>query len=251
MGNGGKSKNGNIRYEARKLFEIAPPKILGGGDEGSNNIIDVDIEHEKAMVNSKDLKEAKEAIDEILNNINADIKYCKKHPKEQIKVHCKNCKVDICGECVLEHSGHNFNKLNDAPPALPKKSGIEYKMFTGEDLVKVIEINKDTIVSEVVKFKIEGNNKYYGNLVLKFSDDNLNDPDLDIYKLINDCPQIKKNFYEKRKITETSDIIFMITDRLEYRNTIKNNSKFMRIYFLIIMDILILQLMEIHIQHLN
>ena len=94
-------------------------------------------------------------------------------------------------------------------------------MFTGEDLVKVIKINKKTIVSEVVKFKVEGNNKYYGNLVLKFSDYNLNDPDLDIYKLINDCPQIKKNLYEKRKITETSDIIYMVTDRLDYRNTIK------------------------------
>ena len=57
----------------------------------------------------------------------------------------------------------------------------------------------------MVKFKVEGHNKYYGSLVLKFSDDNLNVPDLDIYKLINDCPQIKKNFYEKRNITETSD----------------------------------------------
>lgn len=94
-------------------------------------------------------------------------------------------------------------------------------MFTGEDLIKVIEINKRTIVSEVVKFKVEGHNKYYGNLILKFNDDNLNDPDLDIYKLINDFPQIKKNVYEKRKITETSDIIFMITDRLDYRHTIK------------------------------
>ena len=105
-------------------------------------------------------------------------------------------------------------------------------MFTGEDLIKVIEINKRTIVSEVVKFKVEGHNKYYGNLVLKFSDDNLNDPDLDIYKLINDCPQIKKNFYEKRKITETSDIIFMITDRLDYRHTIKKKLKIYENIFL-------------------
>ena len=83
------------------------------------------------------------------------------------------------------------------PPAPPKKSGIEYKIFTGEDLIKVIEINKKTIVSEVIKFRIDGNNKYYGNMVLKFNEDNLNDQYLDIYKLINDWPQIKKIFYEK------------------------------------------------------
>ena len=224
-GNGGKSKNGNIRYEARKLFEIAPPKILGGGAEGSNDIQNIDKDHENAITGAK---EKEEAIEGAFNNIKANIKYCVNHQNEQAKRHCNKCNQDICSECALDlHSEHykDIIKLDNqpkgAPAAPPKKSGIEYKIFTGEDLVKVIEINKDTIVSEVVKFKVEGNNKYYGNLVLKFSDDNLNDPDLDIYKLINDCPQIKKNFYEKRKITETSDIIFMITDRLEYRNTIK------------------------------
>ena len=221
-GNGGKSKNGNIRYEARKLFEIAPPKILGGGAQGSNNIADIESDHKKAIENSKDYKEAKEARDNIINNFH--VKFCENCKNQRAERHCNKCNKDCCLSCALdEHSAHKDKliKLNNPVHAPPKKSGIEYKMFTGEDLVKVIEINKDTIVSEVVKFKVEGNNKYYGNLVLKFSDDNLNDPDLDIYKLINDCPQIKKNFYEKRKITETSDIIFMITDRLEYRNTIK------------------------------
>ena len=114
-----------------------------------------------------------------------------------------------------------FNNFN----APPKKSGIEYKILNGEDLVKVIEINKKTVASEVVKLKIEGNNKYYGNLVLKFNEDNLNDSDLDIYKMINDCPQIRKNFYVKRKIIETSDMIYIIVDRLDYRNTIKKQFK--------------------------
>ena len=118
------------------------------------------------------------------------------------------------------------------PPAPPKKSGIEYKIFTGEDLIKVIEINKKTIVSEVIKFRIDGNNKYYGNMVLKFNEDNLNDPYLDIYKLINDCPQIKKSFYEKRKVVETSDILYMVVDRLNYRNTIKKQFNLYETIFL-------------------
>jgi len=192
-GNGGKSKNGNIRYQAKKLFEIAPPKILGG--ESSENIIDVDEDHKKAIDDSKIYEEGVNAVGGIFDGIGA-------------------------------------KQIPGPKPAPPKKSGIEYKMFTGEDLIKVIEINKRTIVSEVVKFKVEGYNKYYGNLVLKFSDDNINDPDLDIYRLINDCPQIKKNFYEKRKITETSDIIFMITDRLDYRHTIKKQFQIYESIFL-------------------
>jgi len=50
-GNGGKSKNGNIAYEAKKLFEIVPPKILGG--ESSENIKDVNENHKETIDNSK------------------------------------------------------------------------------------------------------------------------------------------------------------------------------------------------------
>ena len=198
-GNGGKSKNGSKRYQAKKLFDIAPPVILGGNSEQLDNTKDINNNHKEAIDNSQEYEEAKKAL--------------------------KNIKEQISGKSSLPNS--------NPKPAPPKKSGIEYKMFTGKDLIKVFEINKRTIVSEVVKFKVEGHNKYYGNLVLKFSDDNLNDPDLDIYKLINDCPQIKKNFYEKRKITETSDIIFMIIDRLNYRNAIK---KQLQIYENIFLD---------------
>ena len=91
-------------------------------------------------------------------------------------------------------------------------------MFTGKDLVKVIEIRKKTIISEIMKFKIEGSNKYYGNIVLKFTEDDLNDHKLDIWKLIEKCPQL----YNK-KIIETSDVLFMIADRILPNDTIKKN----------------------------
>lgn len=150
-GNGGKGKDGNKGYKAEKIFQIAPPKIIGGQPPGDT--VNVNGNHEEAIDKSKNFEQAK--ANEAVQNI--------------------------------------FDGWNNSSP--PKKSGIEYKILNGEDLVKVIEIKKKTIVSEAVKLKIEGNNKYYGNLVLKFNEDNLNDSDLDIYKLINDCPQIRKNFY--------------------------------------------------------
>ncbi len=100
----------------------------------------------------------------------------------------------------------------------PPKKSLLYKMFTGKDLFKVIEIRKKNIVSEVMKFKIEGDNKYYGNIVLKFTEDDLKDENLDICKLIENCPQL----YNK-KIIETSDVLFIITDRILPNDTIKKN----------------------------
>ena len=91
--------------------------------------------------------------------------------------------------------------------------------------IKPIEININTIVSEIMRFKVEGDNKWYGNLVLKFTESDLNDNNLDICKLIRNCPQIKINNFQYRKITETSDMIFMITDRIEYEETIRNQFK--------------------------
>lgn len=184
-GNGGKNKNGNKRYEARKLFEIAPPIYKGGQDP--TNAIDSNQNHGDLINNAKNFFEA--------------------------------------------IGGKPINSASIQAP--PKKKGIEYKFFTGEDLIKIIEIDKKTIVSEIVKFKVEGNNKYYGNLVLKFNKDNLNDPNLDICKLIENCPQIKKN-NEKRKIIETSDIIYMITDRLETLN--KTYDKQFNVYETIYFD---------------
>ena len=51
-----------------------------------------------------------------------------------------------------------------AKQAPPIKKSFESSILTGE--IKPIEINKKTIVSEIIKLKVEGINKYYGNLVL-------------------------------------------------------------------------------------
>lgn len=65
--NGGKSKNGNIRYKAKKLFEIAPPKILGG--ESSEDSLNVNDDHGEAIKNSKEYEEAINAVSNILDGI--------------------------------------------------------------------------------------------------------------------------------------------------------------------------------------
>ena len=52
-----------------------------------------------------------------------------------------------------------------------------------------------------MKFSIEGKNEIYGNLVLKFNNEDLHDPSLDICKLIKNSPQIKINNFSYRKIT--------------------------------------------------
>ena len=86
----------------------------------------------------------------------------------------------------------------------PKKSLIN-KSFAEKDLVKSIEIKKKTIVSEILKFKIEGCDKYFGNIVLKFNEDDIKDENLDICKLIENCPQ-----FNNKKIVETSDVLYLI-----------------------------------------
>ena len=143
-GSGGVDKNGMKRFSANKLFEIAPP-ILLGGPEDINNTSDVNNMNNKAADESKN----------------------------------------------VEHAIENaFNDLGARIGNPPKKALFLYNIFTGRDLVKVFEINKSTIISEIMKFKIEGSNKYYGNIVLKFSEDDLKDENLNICKLINKCPQL-------------------------------------------------------------
>lgn len=157
------------RFSANKLFEIAPP-ILLGGPQDINNTVDV------ANLNGKITDESKKAEDAI-NNAFISLKQIRANP--------------------------------------PKKS-LLYNIFTGIDLVKVFEINKSTIISEIIKFKIEGSNKYYGNIVLKFSEDDLKDENLDICKLIHKCPQLIN-----KTIIETSEILFIIVDRILPNDTIK------------------------------
>ena len=172
-GNGGIDKNGNKRFRAQKLFEIATP-ILLGGPQDINNIRDMDSLHEKETEESKEAEEA-------FNNF-------------------------------ISQLGGKRVKCN------PPKKSLIYKLFTGSDLVKTIEIKKKTIISEIIKFKIEEYDKYYGNIVLQFTEDNIKDENLDICKLIENCPSLNN-----KKIVETSDVLFMITDRILTNDTIKKN----------------------------
>ena len=176
-GNGGK-KDGKKTYQASKLFEVAPPILLGGGGQGPDNIRDIYNNHKDIIHKSKEIK--------------------------------------------LQKDVDDFFDMFANPPK-KRLNSIESTFLTGE--IKPIEIYKKTIVSEIIKFKVEGNNKYYGNLVLKFNENDLKDDNLDICKLIRNCPQIKINDYLSRKIIETSDMIFMITDRIEYEGTIKKQFK--------------------------
>ena len=126
---------------------------------------------------------------------------------------------DDLAKASLENDLKTFwSKIQQAPPK-KKTYNISFES------IKPIEININTIVSEIMRFKVEGDNKWYGNLVLKFTESDLNDNNLDICKLIRNCPQIKINNFQYRKITETSDMIFMITDRIEYEETIRNQFK--------------------------
>lgn len=177
-GNGGLNKDSQKRYQASKLFEVAPPILLVVYIQASINIMDINKNHEDIIHKTKE--------------------------KELQK------KVDV------------FFKGIGNPPK-KRLNSIESIFLTRD--VKPIEISKKTIVSEIIKFKVEGNNKYYGSLVLKFNENDLKDDNLDICKLIRNCPQIKINDYLSRKIIETSDMIFMITDRIEFEETIKKQFK--------------------------
>ena len=85
-----------------------------------------------------------------------------------------------------------------------------------------------------MKIKIE--DKYFLNIVVQLDENienDLNDQNLDIIKLINNCKQIKKLNNEKRRINKLSDIIYIIIDRikLEYiEKTFKIYSIRFRIY---------------------
>ena len=82
------------------------------------------------------------------------------------------------------------------------------------NLVKVINISENTIITDVMKLKIEGNSKCCGNLVLKFDKDDINDNYLDIIKLLKKCPQLYKNDYITKKIELISDIVYLAFDRI-------------------------------------
>ena len=82
---------------------------------------------------------------------------------------------------------------------------------------KTIKINKRTLISDILKLKIENDYMTYANLVLKLNENDLKDSNLNIFKLIINCPQLKNgsNNSSHKKITEISDIIYIIIDRVE------------------------------------
>ena len=88
--------------------------------------------------------------------------------------------------------------------------------------IDAIEIQKSTIVSEIMKITIEDKN--YLNIVVKLDENNKNDKDLDLIKLINNCKQIKKFNNEKRKINQLSDIIYIIIDRIKIESNEKDSN---------------------------
>ena len=116
--------------------------------QGVNNIGDINLNTEKFIVESKDRDDTINAVNKLVNIIG---------------------KLDKDSENT-DLGNNKGTKIVNNPP---KKSLIN-KSFTENGLVKSIEIKK-TIVSEIIKFKIDGYDKYYGNIVLKFSEDDIKD----------------------------------------------------------------------------
>ena len=198
-GNGGIDKNGNIRFRAEELFKILPP--IKGGGQGIQNIYDIDSNNKNLISNSKERNDAINALNNLKNKIE-----------------------DLDNKS--EKSNKNSNKGTIIVHNPPKKRLIN-KSITESESVKSIEITKNTIVSEIMKFKIEECDKYYGNIVLEFSENDLKDENLDICKLIENCPQ-----FNNKKIVETSDVLYLITDRILQDDAIKKQFiVYEKIYF--------------------
>ena len=117
---------------------------------------------------------------------------------------------------------YDCNKLHERAIYCAKSTNFE---FSKNDIVsnlketyaKKIEIKNRTIISDVLKLKIENDLKTYANLVLKINENDLKDNNLNIFKLIKNCPQLNNglNNSSHKKITEISDIIYIIIERVE------------------------------------
>ena len=117
---------------------------------------------------------------------------------------------------------YDCNKLHERAIYCAKSTNSE---FSKNDIVsnlketyaKKIEIKNRTIISDVLKLKIENDFKTYANLVLKINENDLKDNNLNIFKLIKNCPQLNNglNNPSHKKITEISDIIYIIIERVE------------------------------------
>lgn len=111
---------------------------------------------------------------------------------------------------------HNDLQINSMNSSNLKGSNRKYLTSNkkNDNLIKIINIEQNTIITDVMKMKIEGNLKYNGNLVLKFDENDIKDNNLNVIKLLKKCPQLFKNNYSTKKIVLISDIIYMIIDRI-------------------------------------
>ena len=103
----------------------------------------------------------------------------------------------------------------------PPKKKFQNNSIQNEELIKIFEITKPTIISDVMKIKID--NKFYLNIVLNFDEKTKADKNLNIITLLENCQQLKKDNFTKKRIQETSEIIYMIVDRISSGEAIVNN----------------------------
>ena len=71
--------------------------------------------------------------------------------------------------------------------------------------------------------KIKIDNKFYLNIVLNFDEQTKTDKNLNIITLLENCQQLKKDIFTKKRIQETSEIIYMIVDRISSGEEIDKN----------------------------
>lgn len=103
----------------------------------------------------------------------------------------------------------------------PPKKKSQNSSIQNKELIKIFEITKPTIVSEVMKIKID--NKFYLNIVLNFDENTIDDENLNLITLLENCQQLKKDIFTKKRIQETSEIIYMIVDRISSGEEIHKN----------------------------
>ena len=146
--------------------------------------------------------------------------------------------VQGCGGQLLEKENQINNDENRAVQnafislnSKNQKNSNPPKKFINEEIMKIHKIENNTIISNIVKIKIEGDSDFVSNLVLKIKDQNLSKSYINIYNLLDDCPQLNKG-YSKKKITHLSQVIFMIVDRISTGENIRKNFEiYETIYF--------------------
>lgn len=111
---------------------------------------------------------------------------------------------------ALKASSSNHSNCNP-----PKKN-------INEEIMKIHKIHNNTIISNIIRIKIEGDADFVSYLVLKIKDQNLNQSYINIYNLLDDCPQLN-NGYSKKKITHLSQVIFKLVDRISTGVDIRKN----------------------------